>query len=42
MIGAMLGHTQAETTARYAHLTNHTLSDLAEKAARLLEKRSGT
>jgi len=40
MIGAMLGHTQAETTARYAHLTNHTLSDLAEKAAQLLEKRS--
>lgn len=40
MIGAMLGHTQAETTARYAHLTNHTLSNLAEQAAELLRERS--
>jgi integrase len=39
MIGAMLGHTQAETTARYAHLTNHTLSDLAEQASMLLKRR---
>lgn len=41
MIGAMLGHTQADTTARYAHLTNHTLSNLAEQASELLNQRSG-
>lgn len=40
MIGAMLGHTQAETTARYAHLTNHTLANLADEAAQLLKERS--
>ena len=40
MIGALLGHTQAETTARYAHLTNHSLAKLAEDASKILEQRS--
>lgn len=30
IIGAMLGHTQANTTARYAHLYDETLSEAAE------------
>ena len=33
MIGALLGHTQAQTTARYAHLTNHSLMELAERVS---------
>lgn len=41
MIGALLGHTQAQTTARYAHLTNHSLSQLAEQVSSTITKRSG-
>lgn len=33
MIGALLGHTQASTTARYAHLTNDALTELANKVS---------
>ena len=29
MIGRLLGHTQVETTARYAHLTEASLRDSA-------------
>ncbi|PIB25874.1 integrase [Amylibacter kogurei] len=32
-IGAMLGHTQTQTTARYAHLFDETLSEAAEIAS---------
>lgn len=33
MIGSMLGHTQAQTTARYAHLMDEPLRDAAEVVA---------
>ena len=42
MIGALLGHTQAQTTARYAHLTNHSLMALAEQVSATLGERSQT
>ena len=35
-IGAMLGHTQTQTTARYAHLFDESLSHAAEIAARAM------
>lgn len=40
MIGALLGHTQAQTTARYAHLTNHSLVELAEQVSATIDERS--
>lgn len=40
MIGALLGHTQAQTTARYAHLTNHSLMALAEQVSVTIDQRS--
>ena len=40
MIGALLGHTQAQTTARYAHLTNHSLLELAEQVSATIDERS--
>jgi len=40
MIGALLGHTQAQTTARYAHLTNHSLRTLAEQVSVTIDERS--
>jgi len=40
MIGALLGHTQAQTTARYAHLTNHSLQELAEQVSATIDERS--
>ncbi|NNC35808.1 MAG: site-specific integrase [Hyphomonadaceae bacterium] len=40
MIGALLGHTQAQTTARYAHLTNHSLVELAEQISATIDERS--
>lgn len=40
MIGALLGHTQAQTTARYAHLTNHSLVELAEQVSVTIDERS--
>ena len=39
MIGALLGHTQAQTTARYAHLTNHSLMELAERVSASIDIR---
>jgi integrase len=33
IIGALLGHAQAQTTARYAHLADHPLRDAAESTA---------
>ena len=39
MIGALLGHTQAQTTARYAHLTNHSLMELAEQVSASIGER---
>jgi integrase len=35
VIGALLGHTQAKTTSRYAHLLDASLRAAAEKAAKL-------
>jgi integrase len=35
VIGALLGHTQARTTSRYAHLLDETLRAAMEKAANL-------
>lgn len=40
MIGALLGHTQAQTTARYAHLTQHSLHALAEQVSASIKERS--
>lgn len=40
MIGALLGHTQAQTTARYAHLTNHSLLEVAEQVSATIDHRS--
>jgi len=39
MIGALLGHTQAQTTARYAHLTQHSLHALAEQVSERIDER---
>jgi len=36
LIGAMLGHTQANTTSRYAHLFDDPLVDAAETVSRLV------
>jgi site-specific recombinase XerD len=33
MIGKLLGHTQVQTTARYAHLAADPVKDAAEKVA---------
>ena len=33
MIGRLLGHTQVETTARYAHLAQDTVRDSAVRVA---------
>ena len=33
MIGKFLGHTQVQTTARYAHLARHSVKSLAEEIA---------
>lgn len=41
VIGAMLGHTQTQTTARYAHLFDSTLLDAAELVAGAMELRQG-
>ncbi len=40
MIGALLGHTQAQTTARYAHLTNDTLAELTNQVSATIAERS--
>ncbi len=40
IVGEMLGHTQAATTQRYAHLADHPLRDAAERAAELLDAAS--
>jgi len=40
MIGALLGHKQAQTTARYAHLTHHKLAQLAEEVTEIIAERS--
>lgn len=37
LIGAMLGHTQPQTTARYAHLYDEPMRDAAERVGKLLE-----
>jgi len=37
LIGAMLGHTQPQTTARYAHLYDEPLREAAEQVGKLLE-----
>src|SRR5262249_48852702 len=36
VIGAMLGHSNPVTTARYAHLMNNTLREAANKAGALM------
>ncbi len=33
IIGALLGHTQAQTTARYAHLADHPLREATERVS---------
>jgi integrase len=38
VIGAYLGHSQPQTTARYAHLLDAPLRDAAEKAAGFLQE----
>ena len=34
MIGKLLGHTQVQTTARYAHLANDPIKSAANRIAR--------
>ena len=42
IIGAMLGHTQTQTTARYAHLFDDPLAQAAEQVShKLLQKNDG-
>lgn len=36
IIGALLGHTQAQTTHRYAHLHDAPLRDATDKAAQII------
>lgn len=36
IIGALLGHTQAQTTMRYAHLYDDPLREATSRAGRLL------
>ncbi|WRH77386.1 MAG: tyrosine-type recombinase/integrase [Sphingobium sp.] len=38
MIGALLGHTQVQTTARYAHLASAPVKGAAEIISDLLER----
>ena len=38
LIGGLLGHTQPQTTARYAHLANHPLQEVNEKVGRKLKQ----
>jgi integrase len=39
-VGALLGHTQAQTTQRYAHLFDDTLREAAERLSLRLEGRA--
>jgi site-specific recombinase XerD len=36
MIGALLGHTQPQTTQRYAHLHDHPLRELSERVGKVV------
>ena len=38
MIGKLLGHTQVQTTARYAHLANHPVKSAADRVSETIEK----
>ena len=40
IIGALLGHTQVQTTARYAHLLDDPLREAVNKAAKSINKKS--
>jgi site-specific recombinase XerD len=40
VIGALLGHTQPATTARYSHLMDDPLRDATEKVGQLLAEAS--
>tara|TARA_R110000850_G_scaffold275299_2_gene414454 strand:- start:31859 stop:32794 length:936 start_codon:yes stop_codon:yes gene_type:complete len=40
VIGALLGHSQTQTTARYAHLFDAPLSEASEAVARVMERAS--
>ena len=39
MVGKILGHTQAQTTARYAHLADDPLQSVSDRVASSLKKR---
>ena len=41
MIGELLGHTQVQTTARYAHLAADPVKDAAERVASNLAQAIG-
>lgn len=38
VVGAILGHTQAQTTARYAHLSDNPVAKAADETARAVER----
>ena len=38
MVGRILGHTQAQTTARYAHLADDPIQSVSERVASSLKK----
>jgi integrase len=40
IVGRLLGHTQPQTTARYAHVADHALRNATESFATILDKRS--
>ena len=41
MIGKLLGHTQAQTTARYAHLANDSVKSAANRTASRIAEIAG-
>ena len=41
MIGAMLGHTQVQTTQRYAHLYDEPMREAAERVGNVIDAATG-
>jgi site-specific recombinase XerD len=39
IVGGMLGHTQAQTTQRYAHIADGAMRDAADRIGRLIARK---